>query len=75
MSQNPPDGLSFILPIYNHGEALEKGIREWLKVLDDLHRPIQILLVDDGSTDKTKSILVLASIREAKGKHIQRSNY
>jgi glycosyltransferase involved in cell wall biosynthesis len=71
MSQNPADGLSFILPISNHGEVLEKGIREWLKVLDDLHRPIQILIVDDGSTDKTKSILDSTSIREAKGKNFK----
>ena len=44
---------SLIIPIYNEGHSLDK----LLKQLQKLDSSIEIIIVDDGSNDSTKSIL------------------
>jgi glycosyltransferase involved in cell wall biosynthesis len=44
---------SLIIPIYNEGRSLNK----LLKQLQKLDRSIEIIIIDDGSNDNTKSIL------------------
>ena len=46
-----PSGLvSTIIPVYNRPKALVRAVRS---VLEQTYRPIEILIVDDGSTDTT----------------------
>jgi hypothetical protein len=45
--------ISVILPVRNAGAAVEKGISAWANYLDKLHRPYDLVVVDDGSTDDT----------------------
>lgn len=45
--------VSVIIPLYNCGEALH---RTMLSVVAQTHQPIEIILVDDGSSDDSYSI-------------------
>lgn len=48
------DGLvSTIIPVYNRGEMLGQAVRS---VTEQSYRPIEIIIVDDGSTDETPRI-------------------
>jgi glycosyltransferase involved in cell wall biosynthesis len=55
-SQLPPIAtapISVLLPAYNLQSDLDKVLGEWLAHLESLQRDFEILLVDDGSTDRT----------------------
>jgi glycosyltransferase involved in cell wall biosynthesis len=45
--------LSLVLSAYNDGAYLEEVLDAWVRTLDGLNRPYEILLVDDGSADGT----------------------
>jgi glycosyltransferase involved in cell wall biosynthesis len=45
--------LSIVLPAYNVETCLEKVLRNWTAYVDTLGRDYEILVVDDGSTDRT----------------------
>ena len=45
--------LSVILPAYNQETNLEKALGDWIDYLESLGRDYEILVVDDGSTDRT----------------------
>jgi glycosyltransferase involved in cell wall biosynthesis len=47
--------VSVILPVYNGGALLAQAIES---VLEQDYRPVEIILVDDGSTDPTAQIAV-----------------
>src|ERR1700681_1981723 len=47
--------LSAILHAFNAGADLEEVVAAWDAYLTSLARPYEILLVDDGSTDDTRS--------------------
>ena len=44
---------SLIIPIYNE----DKTLNDLLSELKDFDKNIEIIIINDGSTDKTKSIL------------------
>lgn len=49
--------LSVVVPVYNEEESLEPLTREMLSVIQPLGNDYEIIIVDDGSTDKTYPIL------------------
>ena len=46
-------GLSVIVPAFNEERLLESSVRALRKTLDEIKVPAEIILVDDGSTDRT----------------------
>ncbi|QPN64309.1 glycosyltransferase family A protein [Synechococcus sp. CBW1004] len=49
-----PDLVSTIIPVYNRPKMVRRAVAS---VLAQTYRPIEILLVDDGSTDATPEVL------------------
>lgn len=49
--------ISLIILAYNDGQSLKEIIPEWIQVLHQQHRPFEIIITDDGSTDDTRSIM------------------
>jgi len=49
-----PTRISVIIPTYNRAVALEKAIQS---VLAQTHRNYELLVIDDGSTDNTHSVV------------------
>lgn len=52
-----PQGLSFVVPIYNSGKILPKLIARFQPVLHQLGRPHELILVNDGSKDDSWEII------------------
>ena len=61
-----PQLVSTIIPVYNRPEMVSRAVAS---LLDQTYRPIEILLVDDGSTDHTPA--VLAQLQAAHPEHIR----
>ena len=49
--------ISAIIPCYNEGRIIARSINAVEKELCSLHRPFELLIVDDGSTDATLQTL------------------
>ena len=61
-----PQLVSTIIPVYNRPELVRRAVSS---VLDQTYRPIEILLINDGSTDHTPE--VLAELQAAHPKEIR----
>jgi len=48
--------ISIIIPAYNEEKSLGTVIRRTRKTLQNLHNPYEIIVVDDGSTDRTSFV-------------------
>lgn len=59
--------LSLVIPVFNEEANLEELIGRCLSVCDKLNRPFEIILVDDGSRDKSAAIIAGAA-KENKGR-------
>lgn len=46
--------VSVIIPCYNSAKFIKKTLNS---VLDQIYKPLEILVIDDGSTDETRAIL------------------
>ena len=49
--------LSVVIPVYNEQECLETLFDRLTKVCDDLKKPFEIILTNDGSKDRSSDIL------------------
>jgi len=58
--------LSFVLPAHNEAGNLEKLGRRLVQVGEDLGRAFEIIWVNDGSTDRTESILETMAARDGR---------
>jgi len=52
-----PVSLSVLMPVYNERYLVEECIRRVLNVQDDNISQIELIIVDDGSTDGTREVL------------------
>src|SRR3989344_5107351 len=50
------DSLSFFYPCYNEEEVIEKSVGDVLKVLPKISDKYELILIDDGSKDRTGEI-------------------
>lgn len=50
------ESISVIIPAYNEQENLKKAVSLTVSVLEDLGRDYEIIIVNDGSTDRTRDI-------------------
>ncbi|MEM5852774.1 MAG: glycosyltransferase [Candidatus Aenigmatarchaeota archaeon] len=48
--------FSIMIPVYNEEKIIVKNTKKLIKFLDTLHKPYEILICDNGSTDKTKNL-------------------
>ncbi len=53
----PRDGVTVVIPAHNAAAALDKVLPAWGHVLNGLNRPFEIIVVNDGSTDDTATVL------------------
>ncbi len=53
----PRDGVTVVIPAYNVAAALERMLPAWGVLLNNLNRPFQLVVVNDGSTDGTAAVL------------------
>lgn len=56
-----------LIPSYNHGSFINDRV---MSVLDQSHRDMEVMLIDDGSTDNTMD--VVSSINDPRFKAVQR---
>ena len=49
--------LSIVIPAYNEADSIEVSLKELLGVVDDVDADTQVIVVDDGSTDGTASVV------------------
>jgi len=67
------DGISIVVPAYNEEDAIETSIQSVKEVMDGSGLRYELIVVDDGSTDRTAEILeamdgiVLVSVPENRG--------
>jgi glycosyltransferase involved in cell wall biosynthesis len=57
MSENPISALSVIVPVFNEAESLPKLLEALTAVLTGLPYAYEIILVNDGSTDSSLSVM------------------
>ena len=50
--------LSVVIPLYNEEESLPPLVEQVLSAVRPLGRPFELVLVDDGSTDRTAEVLI-----------------
>lgn len=63
--------VSIIVPVYNTGPYVEKCLQS---IIEQTYENIEVILVDDGSTDGSDMICKKFSFREKKVKYIRQEN-
>lgn len=64
--QNEPTSVSVIIPTYNYADKVGRAIES---AINQTYKPVDIVVVDDGSTDNTEEI-VKDIIRRSSSEHI-----
>ena len=49
--------VAVVIPVFNEEELIGECIDEWLKILNSINLRYEILIIDDGSSDATTSIV------------------
>ena len=55
--KNPVEFVSVVVPVYNEEGCLRELIERTLKVLDEIQRRFEFILIDDGSRDESWNII------------------
>ncbi len=58
-----PSTLSVVIPVFNEEKNLEELLDRCLKTCRDLQREFEIILVDDGSSDRSRQIIQQGAAR------------
>jgi glycosyltransferase involved in cell wall biosynthesis len=66
-----PSGLSVIIPAYNYARFLPKAIDS---ALQQTYREIEVIVVDDGSTDNTSEIVAAFARRDPRVRYVYQEN-
>lgn len=66
-------GLSIILPVYNEQKAIEETIFQLIQVKKNIDFDVEIILINDGSSDNTEVILRKLSQEDFRIIHHQRN--
>src|SRR5258708_12967931 len=65
MKENQPSDsapqVSVVIPVFNEESTLPELIRRCLASCESLNRSFEIILVDDGSTDRSRTMIEEAS--------------
>ena len=60
MSQEAPGrsavDISIVVPIYNEAENIPELVERTFAAMEGLGRPFEVILIDDGSTDQSRSV-------------------
>jgi undecaprenyl-phosphate 4-deoxy-4-formamido-L-arabinose transferase len=56
-ANNSNRGISVVIPVFNEQENLDELIKRCLSACNSLGRPYEIILVDDGSSDRSVQII------------------
>lgn len=60
----PPRTLSVVCPCYNEQDVLPELLQRLGKLRDRLHQPVEFILINDGSSDRTWEMLVESADRD-----------
>src|SRR5437868_11947619 len=63
--------VSVLIPTYNRAHLLPRAIRS---VLDQTYRALEVLVVDDGSTDDTRAVVAEFSRADGRVQYVCREN-
>ena len=69
------EGLSMVVPVYNEARSAKLVLEQLLEVLDRLNCPVELIVVDDGSTDGTAEVLDAFSDRIRVLRHLANRGY
>jgi len=64
--RDPPGLLSLVLPVYNEEEVLPLLLQRLRELLPALPSPVEILFVNDGSTDRTLDKLIAEAAADSR---------
>lgn len=57
------DGVSIVIPAFNEEGAIDEGVRDVLAVMEKSGIPFELVVVDDGSADRTAELAEAAGAR------------
>jgi undecaprenyl-phosphate 4-deoxy-4-formamido-L-arabinose transferase len=57
LANNSDRGISVVIPVFNEQENLVELIRRCIAACDSMARPYEIILIDDGSSDRSVQII------------------
>ena len=57
MTVSFPHSISIVLPAFNEEESIEKAVRDAVEFLPSFFPSFEVIVVDDGSSDRTASIV------------------
>lgn len=60
-----PD-INIVIPLYNEEEVFDKLIERLVKLMASFPKSIEVILVDDGSSDKTPELITELAMKDAR---------